>query len=120
MPCKPNIHPANSIRHAYSRYEYVSANIFALSCYFRHYYWRCDYSYLEWAWRIEGVKWSKCGDILDRRSGVKFVPPIISVMPYKKNATLRLFVMTMPIYKAVATGNGNIESNRETAHSNLK
>jgi hypothetical protein len=26
MPCKPNNHPANSIRHAYSRYEYVRAN----------------------------------------------------------------------------------------------
>jgi hypothetical protein len=27
MQYKPNNHPANSIRHAYSRYEYVSANI---------------------------------------------------------------------------------------------
>ncbi len=26
MPCKPNIHPANLIRLAYSRYEYVCAN----------------------------------------------------------------------------------------------
>ena len=26
MPCKPHIHPENSIRHAYSRYEYVRAN----------------------------------------------------------------------------------------------
>jgi hypothetical protein len=26
MPCKPNIHPANSIRHAYSRYKQVRAN----------------------------------------------------------------------------------------------
>jgi hypothetical protein len=26
MPCKPNGHPANSIRHAYSRYEYVRAD----------------------------------------------------------------------------------------------
>jgi hypothetical protein len=26
MPCKPNIHPANSIRHAYSRYKHVRAN----------------------------------------------------------------------------------------------
>ncbi len=26
MPCKPNIHPANSIRHTYSRYEHVRAN----------------------------------------------------------------------------------------------
>jgi hypothetical protein len=26
MQCKPNSHPANSIRHAYSRYEYVRAN----------------------------------------------------------------------------------------------
>jgi hypothetical protein len=59
---------------------------------------------------MEDVKWSKCGNILDRRSGVKFVPPIISViiisilaertkkgMPCKKFATLRLFVLTMPI-----------------------
>jgi hypothetical protein len=26
MPCKPNIHPANLIRHAYSRYKHVRAN----------------------------------------------------------------------------------------------
>ncbi len=26
MPCKPNIHPENSIRHAYSRYKHVRAN----------------------------------------------------------------------------------------------
>ncbi len=26
MQCKPNSHTANSIRHAYSRYEYVRAN----------------------------------------------------------------------------------------------
>jgi hypothetical protein len=26
MPCKPNIHTANSIRHAYSRYKHVRAN----------------------------------------------------------------------------------------------
>jgi hypothetical protein len=26
MQCKPNCHPANSIRRAYSRYEYVRAN----------------------------------------------------------------------------------------------
>ena len=38
-------------------------------------------------------------------------------MPCQKFATLRLFVMTMPIQKAVATGNGNIEFNRETARS---
>jgi hypothetical protein len=35
MPCKPNIHPANSIRHAYSWYDYVCANVLALTCYFR-------------------------------------------------------------------------------------
>jgi hypothetical protein len=33
---------------------------------------------------------------------------------------LRLFVMTMPIQKAVASGNGNIEFYRESTHSNLK
>jgi hypothetical protein len=33
MPCKPNSHPANLIRHAYSRYEYVCANILALTCF---------------------------------------------------------------------------------------
>jgi hypothetical protein len=26
MPCKPNIHPANLIRHADSRYKHVRAN----------------------------------------------------------------------------------------------
>ncbi len=33
---------------------------------------------------------------------------------------LRLFVVTMPIQKAVASGNGNIEFYRETTRSNLK
>ena len=33
---------------------------------------------------------------------------------------LHLFIVTMPIYKAVATGNRNIEFYRETARSNLK
>jgi hypothetical protein len=75
MQCKPHIHPANSIRHAYSRYEYICANILALTYPFRH---------------------------------------------YKIFATLRLFVETMPIYKAVASGNGNIEFYRETTRSNLE
>jgi hypothetical protein len=75
MQCKPHSHPANSIRHAYSRYEYISANILALTYPFRH---------------------------------------------YKKFATLRLFVETMPIHKSVASGNGNIEFYRETTHSNGK
>jgi hypothetical protein len=75
MKYKPNSHPANSIRHAYSRYEYVPANILALTYPFRH---------------------------------------------YKKFATLRLFVETMPILKAVASGNGNIVFYRETTRSNLK
>jgi hypothetical protein len=75
MQCKPHSHPANSIRHAYSRYEYIRANILALTYPFRH---------------------------------------------YKKFATLRLFFETMPIYKAVASGNGNIEFYRESTRSNLK
>ncbi len=33
---------------------------------------------------------------------------------------LGLFVVTMPIQKAVASGNGNIEFYREMARSNLK
>jgi hypothetical protein len=66
MQCKPNSHPANSIRHAYSRYEYVRANTIG----------------------------------------------VVTVSPYwlKFEALrLRLFVVTMPIQKAVASGNGNIE-----------
>jgi hypothetical protein len=82
MPCKPKSHPANSIRHAYSRYEYVSANILALTY-----------------------------PIAERTK---------KRMPCKKFATLRLFVETMPICKAVASGNGNIEFYRETTRSNLK
>jgi hypothetical protein len=39
---------------------------------------------------------------------------------YKKFATLRLFVETMPIYKAVASRNGNIKFYRESTRSNLK
>jgi hypothetical protein len=31
MQCKPKSHPANSIRHAYSRYEYVRADIYAVT-----------------------------------------------------------------------------------------
>jgi hypothetical protein len=38
----------------------------------------------------------------------------------KKLAALRLFVVTMPIEKAVTRGNGNIEFYRETTDSNLK
>jgi hypothetical protein len=42
-------------------------------------------------------------------------------LPYwLKFAALRLFVVTMPIKKAVASGNGNIEFKRGTARSNLK
>jgi hypothetical protein len=39
---------------------------------------------------------------------------------YKKFTVLRLFVETMPIYKAEASGNGNIEFYRESTRSNLK
>jgi hypothetical protein len=75
MPCKPNSYPANLIRHAYSRYEYVAANIIG----------------------------------------------VVTVSPYwLKFAALCLFVETIPIYKAVASGNGNIEFYRETARSNFK
>ena len=75
MPCKPNIHPANLIRHAYSRYKHVRANT------------------------IE----------------------IVKVSPnWLKFAALRLFVETIPIYKAVATGKGNNEFYREWTRSNLK
>ncbi len=75
MKCKPNSHTANSIRHAYSRYEYVHANTIG----------------------------------------------IVTVSPYwLKFAALRLFVMTMPIQKAVATGNGNNEFYIETTRSNCK
>jgi hypothetical protein len=75
MPCKPNSHPANSIHHAYSRYEYVAANTIG----------------------------------------------VVTVSSYwLKLAALRLFFETIPIYKAVASGNVNIEFNRETARSNFK
>ncbi len=75
MYCKPNSHPANSIRHAYSRYEYVAANTIG----------------------------------------------IVAVSPYwLKFAGLRLFVEAIPIYKAVASGNENIEFYRETERSNFK
>jgi hypothetical protein len=75
MPCKPNSHPANSIRHAYSRYEYVSANTIG----------------------------------------------VVMVSPYwLKFAALRQFVETIPIYKAVASGNGNKEVYKEITCSNFK
>jgi hypothetical protein len=75
MQCKPNTHPANSIRHAYSRYEYVRANTIG----------------------------------------------VVTVSPYwLKFAALRLFVVTMPIQKAVASGKGNNEYYRRRRRSNLK
>jgi hypothetical protein len=75
MQCKPNSHPANSIRHAYSSYEYVRANTIG----------------------------------------------VVPVSPYWLNfSALRLFVVTLPIQKAVTSGNGNIEFYRETARSNKK
>jgi hypothetical protein len=46
---------------------------------------------------------------------------IVMVLPYwLKFAALPLFVETIPIYKAVATGKGNIEFYKERARSNLK
>jgi hypothetical protein len=75
MPCKPNIHPANSIRHAYSRYKQVRANAIG----------------------------------------------VVMVSPYwLKFAALRLFVEIIPIYKAVASGNGNKEFYKEITRSNIK
>ncbi len=75
MPCKPNIHPANSIRHAYSRYKNVRAKTIG----------------------------------------------IVKVSPYwLKFAALCLFVKTIPIYKAVASGKGNNEFYEDGTRSNLK
>jgi hypothetical protein len=75
MQCKPNSHPANLIRHAYSRYEYVRANTIG----------------------------------------------IVTVSPYwLKFTALRLFVVTMPIQKAEASGKGNNEYYRRRTLSNLK
>jgi hypothetical protein len=75
MQCKLNSHHANSILHAYSRYEYVRANTIG----------------------------------------------VVTVSPYwLKFAALRLFIVTMPIQKAVESGKGNNEYYRETACSNLK
>jgi hypothetical protein len=75
MPCKPKSHPANSIRHAYSSYEYVRA----------------------------------------------YTIGVVMVSPYwLKFAALRLFVETIPIYKAVASGNGNKEFYKEITRSNFK
>jgi hypothetical protein len=46
---------------------------------------------------------------------------VVTVSPYwLKFAALRLFVETIPIYKAVASENGNIEFYREMARSNFK
>jgi hypothetical protein len=75
MPCKPNIHPANSIRHVNSRYKHVRA----------------------------------------------YTIGVVMVSPYwLKFAALRLFVETIPIYKAEATGKGNNEYYRKRTRSNLK
>ncbi len=46
---------------------------------------------------------------------------VVMVSSYwPKFSALRLFVKTMPIYNAVATGNRNNELYRETARSNWK
>jgi hypothetical protein len=48
-------------------------------------------------------------------------PILLAFSPYwLKFAALRLFVETIPIYKAVATGKGNNEFYRERTRSNLK
>ena len=74
MPCKAHSHPANSMRLAFSRYEYVRANTIG----------------------------------------------VVTVSPYwLKFAALRLFVVTMPIQKAVTSGNGNNGFYRESTRSNL-
>jgi hypothetical protein len=75
MQCKPNSHPANLTRQAFSRYEYVRANTIG----------------------------------------------VVTASPYwLKFAALRLFVVTMPIQKAVASGIGNNEYYRRRTRSNLK
>ncbi len=75
MQCKPNSHPANSIHHAYSRYEYVRAN----------------------------------------------TNGIVTVSPYwLKFKALPLFVVTVPIQKAVASRKENNEHYRRRTRSNLK
>jgi hypothetical protein len=68
-------HPANSIRHAYSKNEYVRANTI----------------------------------------GIVMVSP-----SWLKFPALRLFVVAMPIQKAVASGKGNNEYYRRRTRSNLK
>ncbi len=53
--------------------------------------------------------------------GVHLALPIGGVITERNILTpLPLFVETMPVLKAVASGNGNIEFYRETACSNLK
>jgi hypothetical protein len=75
MQCKPNSHPANLIRHAYSRYEYVRANTIG----------------------------------------------VVTVWPHwLKLAVLLLFVVTMPIQKALASGKGNNEYYRRRTRSKFK
>jgi hypothetical protein len=60
------------------------------------------------------VKWSKTLKL--RKGCLSFTSPIGGA----KFATLRLFIETMPIYKAVASRNGNKEFYKETTGSNLK
>ncbi len=77
-----NIHPANLIRHAFSRYKYVHANTIG----------------------VVNVQ------ILNTQCG----PNGKLVSSYwPKFATLCQFMETMPIYNAVATGNGNKEFYRK-------
>jgi hypothetical protein len=84
-----NIHPANLIRFAYSRYKHVRANTIV----------------------VVNVH------ILNTQSGSN--GKLVSSYGPKFSA-LRLFVETMPIYRAVATGNRNNELYRETERSNWK
>jgi hypothetical protein len=68
--------------------------------------------------------WCYCGEIVLQIRSATPIQDMNTSAPIfkkvKKLAVLRLFVMTMPIQKAVASGNRNIEFYRETIRSNLK
>jgi hypothetical protein len=75
------------------------------------------------------IYWRRCNHILNRHGGsnlqdvysVYMSSPIGAVITERNILTpLHLFVVTMPISKAVASGKGISEFYRETKRSNLK
>ena len=134
-----NIHPANLIRLAYSRYKHVRANILALWIFIswigkadRKGNWSCPIGQdsctptaktkADWLHKSQNlISTANSENRLQIETLYVFTFYfLIASWRSKKFPTLHLFVKTMPIYKPVAIRNGNNEFYREMTRSNLK